>query len=172
MTLLFSAGLLQIPGLGLRFQPPGDPPPAHENPRAGFRITPPPGWTERVDDQDGSRIAPPFSADRGMSWIVVSTRLTPNPDPKRYLQELTEKPATGPVAELRWGEVERVHLDAGMEGAWVELSQTWQGRPVKGWLLATVDAARLLQVSAVLPADRSPQEFEALRAALLTIAPL
>lgn len=127
----------------------------HVNVNGGFKIRPPPEWTRRTDDRDGTQIAPPKQPSSGFATLIVSVRLAADPDPMAHLSQAAARAPGGPVRELRWLRLDKVVMGDGREGALGEFSQIFRGDPVHGWMVIAVRDGRLLQAVATVPADRA-----------------
>lgn len=126
-------------------------PAEHLNGSAGFAITPPGGWTQRIDDPEGSRIAPEEQPAQGYAWMVVTTRLSTGDSPSLLLTEIKARPAGGPVRDLEWQAERPFTFDDGSTGVVAEFDQRLHGREISGWTVITVRGARMFQISAVAP---------------------
>ncbi len=127
-------------------------PPEHVNGAAGFAITPPAGWTSRVDDADGSRIGPVEQPEQGFAWMVVTARFAGRDSAALLLSEIKARPAAGPVRDLTWTADRPFSLADGTPAVLAEFDQRMHGREVSGWTLIAVRDARMIQVSVVAPA--------------------
>lgn len=141
-----------------RSQPP-DVPAEHVNGEAGFGIRPPPGWSLRLDDADGSRIRPPSQPEGGAARLIVSSRLARDPSPLGVLHEIAARPATGPIRELRWIRQERITLDGGADAALGEFLQVEHGVALHSWMVVTVRDSQMLQAVIVVP-ERAKEAWE------------
>jgi len=141
----------------------------HANAQAGFRIQPPPGWHKRVDDPDGSRISPADRPADGFAWLIVSTHMARQSDPKRVLEAMTLQPAGGPVVDLVWHPPERIALGGGGDAAIARFTQTYQGVALQGQMLVVVDGGRQVQAVGVLPAGRDGKDVLQLEAAIRSL---
>jgi len=150
---------------------PGPVPLEHVNSLAGFSIAPPPGWTDRVDDRDGSFIRPGKDGDRRAS-LTVSTRLARDPDPRLALADIKARRVTGPIRDLQWLGEQQVTLDSGLPGVLAEFTQVYRGVPMHGWAVLAIHDARLLHAVGVVPEARLADEQMHLVSALHTLSPL
>jgi hypothetical protein len=146
--------------------------PEHVNFVAGFSIEPPPGWTDRVDDRDGSFIRPTGPDADPRSSLTITARLARDSDPMLELADIQARPLSGPIRHLRWLEVQRVTLDSGLPAVLAEFTQVYRGVPMHGWAVLAVNEARLLHAVGVVPEDRLESEQLQLVAALHTLSPL
>ena len=168
---------------------PAPPPPEHVNAAAGFSIQPPEGWTDRLDDRDGSFIRPAGPGADRRSSITVSARLDAAEaalERARFeaaaearrtyarlaLADMQARPVTGPIRDLVWLETQRVTLDSGLPAVLAEFTQVYRGVPVHGWTIITVDGARLYQAVGVVPETRIQADQLQLVAALHSLSPL
>ncbi len=155
---LLLAASLWILALG-GFQPGGpgtsSAPEWHVNVNGGFKIRPPPEWTRRTDDRDGTQIAPAVQPTTGFATLIVSVRLASDPDPMAYLTQAAARPPAGPVRELKWLSLDKIVMGDGREGALGEFAQVYRGAPVHGWMAIAVRDGRLVQAVATVPADRA-----------------
>jgi hypothetical protein len=147
------------------------PPPEHVNSLAGFSIEPPPGWTDRQNDRDGTFIRPGPDGDRRAS-LTVSTRLALDPDPRLALVDIQTRRVSGPIRDLRWLGNQQVQLDSGLTGILAEFTQTYRGVPMHGWAVLAVHEARLLHAVGVVPEERVQDQQLQLVSALHTLSPL
>ena len=144
----------------------------HENLDGAFRIRPPPGWTRRTTDRDGSQIAPAVQPDNGFVSLIISSRLAGDPDPMRHLADVVARPPAGPIRELRWLRQERITLATGLPAAMGEFSQVYRGARVHGWMVLQVHEARLLRAVAVVPEDGHEAYLHEVAAALRSLEPM
>lgn len=150
---------------------PGPPPLSHVNSLAGFSIEPPPEWTDRQDDGDGTHIRPGAGGDQRAS-LTVSTRLAYDPDPRLALADIQTRRVSGPIRELRWLDEQEIQLDSGLPGILAEFTQIYRGVPMHGWTVLAVHEARLLHAVGVLPEERVEDQQLQLVAALHSLSPL
>jgi len=144
----------------------------HVNGEAGFKIQPPPGWTNRVDDRDGSQIAPPEQPKDGFATLIVSARLSRDENPMAYLTDVVARPPAGPIRELEWLREEKVAMADGAPGALGEFTEIYRGMPVHGWMVFSVREGKVIQAVATVPADRAAVMEPVLLAALKSVRPL
>ncbi len=144
-------------------------PEEHINGEAGFGITPPPGWTRRQDDADGSRILPGQELDQGVAWLVVSARMAKDPSPLGLLHEIAARPAAGPIRDLKWLGQERATLANGADAAIGEFVQTEHGQAMHGWMVVTVQHPQMLQAVVVVPERAAKPWRGAMLEALLSL---
>jgi len=150
---------------------PGPPPVEHVNSLAGFSIAPPPGWTDRIDDRDGSFIRPGDDGDRRAS-LTVSARLARDPDPRLALADIQARRVSGPIRDLRWLGEQEVMLDSGLPGVLAEFTQVYRGVPMHGWAVLAIHEARLLHAVGVVPEEQLAAEQMHLLASLHSLSPL
>ena len=150
-----------------------DPPSgAHVNSVAGFSIEVPEGWTDRVDDRDGTFIRPEGEGADRRSSITVSVRLARDPDPRLALVDMQARSAGGPIRELKWIGDQRVMLDSGIPAVLAEFTQRYRGVPMHGWAMLAVHEARLFHAVGALPVERVARDHLELVDSLHSLSPL
>ena len=144
----------------------------HVNTEAGFRIRPPAGWVNRVDDRDGTQIAPAKQPSNGFATLVVSTRLARDESPMPYLTDVVARPPAGPIRDLKWLREQKITMSDGGDGVLGEFTETYRGLPVHGWVVFSIRQGKVLQAVVQVPADRSKTVEQAMLQALKSIRPL
>ncbi|MCO4769269.1 MAG: hypothetical protein KDA24_04510 [Deltaproteobacteria bacterium] len=144
----------------------------HTNTTAGFSIRPPPGWSSRSDDRDGSQIAPPAQPTDGFATLIVSTRLARDENPMSYLTDVVARPPAGPIRELEWIREEKIAMEDGGPGALGEFTEIYRGMPVHGWMVFAVREGKVLQAVAQVPRAHGGAAEEAILASLRSVRPL
>jgi hypothetical protein len=155
LLLAASLWVLALGGFGPTHSGAPPAPEWHVNVNGGFKILPPPEWTSRTDDRDGTQIAPPVQPTFGFATMIVSVRLASDPDPMAHLTQAAARAPAGPVRDLKWTKLEKVTMGDGHEGVLGEFTQVYRGAPVHGWMVIAVRDARLLQAVATVPAERA-----------------
>jgi len=151
---------------------PGPPPTAHVNSVAGFSIEPPTGWTDRVDDRDGSFIRPEGEGADRRSSLTVSVRLARDPDPRLALVDMQARSPGGPIRDLKWIGDQRVVLDSGIPAVLAEFTQRYRGVPMHGWAMLAVHEARLFHAVGAVPEERVAESHLELVDSLHSLGPL